>query len=80
MMAFTPGQRIYNWTVDSVSSKRATCMCRCSAVREVPVDALLSGTSRSCGCSALPQAEIMDRLERARSERVSTRHDWRPQR
>jgi hypothetical protein len=28
----------------------------------------------------LPAAEIMRRIEQARSERVSTAHDWRPKR
>jgi len=31
--------------------KRAVCSCRCSSVREVSVEALLSGACRSCGCS-----------------------------
>jgi hypothetical protein len=78
----TPGQRISGWTVIKVdrATKRAHCMCRCGAVREVPIASLLSGESRSCGCSPLPAAEIMRRIEQARSERVSTAHDWRPKR
>jgi hypothetical protein len=43
-----------SWTLIQTDSlgKRALCRCICGAVREVSIEALESGVSRGCGCSA----------------------------
>ncbi len=43
-----------SWTLIQTDSlgKRALCRCACGAVREVSIEALESGATRGCGCSA----------------------------
>jgi hypothetical protein len=46
--------------------KRAACLCHCSSIREISIEALLSGACLSCGCSspARPGAETFAAAER----------------
>jgi hypothetical protein len=53
------------WTLIRLdgTAKRALCRCRCGTIREVALDALETGASKSCGCflSAKPQRRAADR-------------------
>jgi hypothetical protein len=74
------GSTVGFWIVLSidVSGRRAACQCRCGAVREVSVDALVSGASTSCGCAPLSSLQL-EKLRDSKSERQRRRgRDWRP--
>lgn len=52
-MAVKTGDRYWKWVVisEGKNSKYRTCKCDCGSVKEVRVDHLTDGRSRSCGCS-----------------------------
>jgi hypothetical protein len=46
------GQQYGEWTIVSITGKRAGCRCRCGAVHALAVDAVTSGSAvTSCGCT-----------------------------
>ena len=59
------------WRILKIVHRRALCRCRCGRVCEVSTDALASGESTSCGCSA---------TSRPKSSQAFQLPDWRPQR
>jgi len=74
------GRRYGAWVAlrADATAKRVSCVCACGAVRQVAIDALESGMSRSCGCTPLSRAEVdATRREIAQRRRLE---DWRPQR
>ena len=54
----TTGQKYGAWRVAKVDSmgKRATVICECGTVQQVAVEALESGASVGCGCTATPRS------------------------
>jgi hypothetical protein len=64
-----------NWLVLGCdeTGKRISVRCRCGIVRVVGLDALVSGASRSCGCSPLSPKQ-RDELRAVQARRVD---GWR---
>lgn len=46
------GKRFERWTVVALGSRRVICKCDCGTERDVLIQSLLNGRSRSCGCLA----------------------------
>jgi len=53
-----PGAAFGSWTVlrADATGKRISVICSCGEARVVAADALLSGESRGCGCTATPRS------------------------
>lgn len=45
----TVGERIHEWTIESVSNRVAYCRCSCGESKDVWISNLVSGKSKSCG-------------------------------
>lgn len=43
------GNKIYEWTIISVGADTCTCKCSCGVIREVNINNLSNGLSKSCG-------------------------------
>lgn len=48
------------------TGKRATAICDCGAVREVTIEALITGASCGCGCLLTPRPPRLKRPPAAR--------------
>ncbi len=72
-----------SWTVLSTDStaRRATCQCRCGAIRIVATEALENGVSTSCGCVAMTREHIQALKDEAAARRRQREQnvDWRPE-
>lgn len=56
-MTLEPGQTLGRWTLLTparlqTGQKAWACKCACGTSRDVRLDRLVSGSSRSCGCAA----------------------------
>ncbi len=84
MSAPEDGARTFgSWTVVclDVTKRRATCQCRCGAIRIVAVEALENGVSTSCGCVAMTRERIQAMKDEtaARRRQREQNVDWRPE-
>ena len=77
----TPGAKVGNWLVASVSGRAATCQCGCGAIRVISTASLLDGSAApSCGCAPLSPRQIaQQRGEAERQQRQRELRGWRPQ-
>ena len=81
MSAIIPGATVGHWLVLAIDAtgRRVGCRCRCGTVREVSVEALVSGASTSCGRMALSREHIRAlRDELAQQRRRRDLKNWRP--
>lgn len=68
------GQRFNRWTVLSEGQRRAAhrtfrCKCSCGTVKRINLNALLQGTSKSCGCLL---KEVVTKHGHAKNGKVSS--------
>ena len=77
----TAGATVGHWLVLAIDAtgRRVGCRCRCGTVREVSVEALVSGENASCGCEPLSPSQL-ERLRVSREEQQRGRDlkNWRP--
>ncbi len=82
MTAITPGTKVGALTIvgfTDQTNKRVVCRCVCKRVVQVSVEAIVSGSSTSCGCQPLtPFQNDRVRAETELRQRQRQQRRWRP--
>ena len=73
-----PDDKFGHWRVIALAHKRTLCKCRCGEIREIATDALLDGSSVSCGCAPLGLRAYSKISHEVKKERERRRlFNWR---